>query len=159
PHPRRPGAFRGLSEAADITGKPGYIPNLAPPTLAALTPKDVEVVICDETVEAVDLDMRCDVVGITGYVSQSRRMVELARMFRERGRLVAIGGPFASLSPGGGRRPGGILFTGEAERTWPAFLDDLRAGRHRACYDETEKIDFALSPPPRVDFLDRKSVV
>ena len=38
-------SFWSLSEAADITGKPGYIPNLAPPTLAALTPKDIEVVI------------------------------------------------------------------------------------------------------------------
>jgi radical SAM superfamily enzyme YgiQ (UPF0313 family) len=146
-------SFWSLSEAADITGKPGYIPNLAPPTLAALTPPDVEVVICDETVEAVDLDMPCDLVGITGYVSQSRRMMELARMFRDRGRLVAIGGPFASLSPERCRHHCDILFTGEAERTWPAFLEDFRAGRHRACYDEAEKIDFALSPPPRIDLL------
>jgi radical SAM superfamily enzyme YgiQ (UPF0313 family) len=146
-------SFWSLTEAADITGKPGYIPNLAPPTLAALTPSDVDVVICDETVEAVDLDMPCDLVGITGYVSQSRRMVELARMFRERGRLVAIGGPFASLSPERCRPHCDILFTGEAERTWPAFLEDFRARRHRACYDEAEKIDFALSPPPRIDLL------
>ena len=92
-------SFWSLSEASDITGKPGYIPNLAPPTLAALTPPDVEVVICDETVEPVDLDMPCDLVGITGYVSQSRRMMELARMFRERGRLVAIGGPSRRSAP------------------------------------------------------------
>ena len=62
-------SFWSLSEASDITGKPGYIPNLAPPTLAALTPPDVEVVICDETVEAVDLDMPCDLVG---HVVQKR---------------------------------------------------------------------------------------
>jgi radical SAM superfamily enzyme YgiQ (UPF0313 family) len=146
-------SFWSLSEASDITGKRGYIPNLAPPTLAALTPPDIEVVICDETVEAVDLDMPCDLVGITGYVSQSRRMVDLARMFRERGRLVAIGGPFASLSPERCRPYADILFTGEAELTWPAFLEDFRAGRHRDHYDQSEKIDFALSPPPRVDLL------
>jgi radical SAM superfamily enzyme YgiQ (UPF0313 family) len=146
-------SFWSLSEAADIVGKPGYIPNLAPPTLAALTRADVEVVICDETVEPVDLDMPCDVVGITGYVSQSRRMVELARMFRERGRLVAMGGPFATLSPERCRPHCDVLFTGEAELTWPVFLEDLRAGRHRDRYDQAEKIDFALSPPPRMDLL------
>jgi radical SAM superfamily enzyme YgiQ (UPF0313 family) len=146
-------SFWSLSEAADIVGKPGYIPNLAPPTLAALTPADVEVEICDETVEAVDLDRPCDVVGITGYVSQSRRMVELARMFRERGRLVAMGGPFASLSPERCRPHCDVLFTGEAELTWPAFLADFRAGRHRDHYDQAEKIDFALSPRPRMDLL------
>ncbi len=146
-------SFWSLSEAADIVGKPGYIPNLAPPTLAALTPADIEVKICDETVEAVDLDTPCDVVGITGYVSQSRRMVELARMFRERGRLVAMGGPFASLSPERCRPHCDVLFTGEAELTWPAFLADFRAGRHRDHYDQAEKIDFAVSPPPRMDLL------
>ena len=146
-------SFWSLSEAADITGKPGYIPNLAPPTLAALTPPDVEVVICDEAVEPVDLDLPCDLVGITGYVSQSRRMIELARAFRQRGKLVAIGGPFASLSPERCRPYADVLFTGEAELTWPAFLADFRAGRQRDHYAQPEKIDFALSPPPRMDLL------
>jgi radical SAM superfamily enzyme YgiQ (UPF0313 family) len=146
-------SFWSLSEAADIVGRPGYIPNLAPPTLAALTPPDVEVVICDETVDTIDLDLPCDLVGITGYVSQSRRMIELARLFRERGRLVALGGPFASLSPERCRPHCDVLFTGEAEFTWPAFLEDFRAGRHRDHYAQVEKIDFALSPPPRLDLL------
>lgn len=146
-------SFWSLSEASDITGKPGYIPNLAPPTLAALTPPDVEVVICDETVEAVDLDLPCDLVGITGYVSQGRRMIELARRFRERGRLVAMGGPYASLSPERCRPHCDVLFTGEAELTWPAFLEDFRAGRHRDHYGQVDKIDFALSPRPRMDLL------
>jgi radical SAM superfamily enzyme YgiQ (UPF0313 family) len=146
-------SFWSLSEATDITGKPGYIPNLAPPTLAALAPLDVEIEICDETVDTIDLDKKCDLVGITGYVSQGRRMIELAQMFRERGQLVAIGGPYASLSPERIRPYADILFTGEAELTWPAFLEDFRNGSYRDHYDQQQKIDFALSPPPRMDLL------
>ncbi len=152
-NPAMKNCFYSLSEAAEITHKPGFIPNLALPTLAALTPDDVEVEVCDETVEPVDLDKSCDLVGITGYVSQAERMLELARLFRERGRTVAIGGPYASLSPGRVRPYADILFTGEAERTWPAFLEDFRRGEHRDAYHEAEKPDLASSPAPRIEVL------
>src|SRR5215471_11559825 len=73
--------------------------NIALPTLAALAPPEVEVTVVDEAVEAVDFDTHWDLVGITGYLTQMRRMCEIADEFRRRGQLVAIGGPYASLSP------------------------------------------------------------
>ena len=105
-------------DVADITGRSGYIMNIALPTLAALTPPDVEVTIVDEAVEPVDfLSGPWDVVGITGYLTQKRRMCEIADEFRRRGQLVAIGGPYASLSPDVVRPHADILFRGEAEHT------------------------------------------
>ncbi len=145
--------FYSQTESVDITGNPGFIPNLALPTLAALTPEDIEVEICDETVSAVDFDKDCDLVGITGYVTQARRMFELATEFRRRGKLVAMGGPFASLSPRRCRPYADILFTGEAERTWPAFLEEFRKGTHRDAYHEAEKVDVTKTPVPRMDLL------
>jgi hypothetical protein len=85
-------------EVRDITGHPAYIMNIAPPTLAAMTPPEVEVSIVDEAVEPVSFDGDWDLVGVTGYLTQMRRMCEIADEFRRRGRLVAIGGPYASLS-------------------------------------------------------------
>jgi radical SAM superfamily enzyme YgiQ (UPF0313 family) len=152
-NPSMQSCFYSLSGAADLTDKPGFIPNLALPTLAALTPADIEVEVCDETVDPVDFDKPCDLVGITGYVTQARRMFELARTFRERGRLVAIGGPFASLSPEQCRPYADILFTGEAERTWPVFLEDFRRGSHKDTYHEPEKPEITRSPAPRMDVL------
>ncbi len=145
--------FYSQTESVDITGNPGFIPNLALPTLAALTPDDIDVEICDETVATVDFDKDCDLVGITGYVTQARRMFELAEEFRRRGKTVAIGGPFASLSPDRCRPHADILFTGEAERTWPAFLEDFRRGEHRDAYHEVDKIDIEQTPAPRMDLL------
>ena len=54
-----------------------------------------------------------------------RRMCEIADEFRRRGQLVAIGGPYAVLSPHVVRPHADILFRGEAEHTWPAFLEDF----------------------------------
>lgn len=56
-------------------------------------------------------------------------MFELIDAFKRRGRLVAVGGPYATLCPDEFRGRADVLFIGEAEQTWPRFLDDLRAGR------------------------------
>jgi radical SAM superfamily enzyme YgiQ (UPF0313 family) len=138
---------------SDITGRAAYIMNLALPTLAALAPPDVEITAVDEAVEPVRFDGDWDLVGITGYLTQMRRMVEIADEFRRRGRLVAIGGPYATLSPHVVRPHADILFRGEAERTWPAFLDDFLQDRWRAEYVSHETVDVQLSPLPRVDVL------
>jgi radical SAM superfamily enzyme YgiQ (UPF0313 family) len=138
---------------ADITGHPAYIMNIAPPTLAALTPPEVEVTIVDEAVEAVTYDGDWDLVGVTGYLTQMRRMCEIADEFRRRGRLVAIGGPYASLSPHVVRPHADILFIGEAELTWPAFLDDFLGGRWREEYRSTELVDLRASPVPDIGRL------
>ena len=57
--------------------------------------------------------------AVTGYLTQMRRMCEIADEFRRRGRLVAIGGPYASLSPHVVRPHADILFIGEAEAPGP----------------------------------------
>src|SRR5262249_10651113 len=105
---------------ADITGHPAYIMNIALPTLAALAPPEREVSMAHEAAEPATYDGVWDLVGVTGYLTQMRRMCEIADEFRRRGRLVAIGGPYASLSPHVVRPHADILFIGEAELTWPA---------------------------------------
>jgi radical SAM superfamily enzyme YgiQ (UPF0313 family) len=140
-------------DVRDITGHAAYIMNIAPPTLAAMTPPDVEVTIVDEAVEPVSFEGDWDLVGVTGYLTQMRRMCEIADEFRSRGRLVAIGGPYASLSPHVVRPHADILFIGEAEATWPAFLEDFRDGHWHEEYRSTELVDLHTSPIPLIGKL------
>jgi radical SAM superfamily enzyme YgiQ (UPF0313 family) len=140
-------------DVADITARPAYIMNIALPTLAALTPPQVEVTIVDEAVEPVDFGGRWDLVGITGYLTQMRRMCEIADEFRRRGQLVAIGGPYASLSPHVVRPHADILFRGEAEHTWPAFVDDFLHGHWQTEYTSHEMVDLHRSPVPDITRL------
>lgn len=142
-----------FSEAADITQRPTAMPNLSLPTLAALTPEPFVVDLADENVAPLDLDDEYDVVGITGYVTQQERMVELAAELRQRGRLVVVGGPFATLSASTVRPHADVLFLGEAEETWPQFLADYLAGRVQRTYEATDSPDITASPAPRVDLL------
>lgn len=124
--------------------------DLALPTVAALAPADFRVTLCEEHVTPVDFDIETDFVGITGKVGQERRMVELSREFRRRGRVVIFGGPYASLSPERLRGECDILVRGELEGIAETLFEDLRNATWRNEY-EGGKPDLRDSPPPKWD--------
>ena len=128
-------------------------------TVAALTPDDVEVDIWDEGVDGpitLDTDLKKDygLVGVTGYETHIERAKHLGRLLRQRGFVVAVGGPGVSASPEHYRDDFDILFIGEAEYTWPRFVQDWKAGSHLAEYRQVAKVDMAHSPLPRWDKVD-----
>src|SRR4029453_17520841 len=151
--PRNPPSFWTYDHVLATLGKRCLFPNLSMPTVAGLTPREHEVVLCDENVEEVDLDFDADIVGITGYVIHKERMIELIDAFRARGRFVVVGGPYASLCPEELRGRGDVLFVDEAGEHWPEFLRDYPAGTGKAEYCPAEKPDLTTSPMPRFDLL------
>ncbi|MBI2572013.1 MAG: B12-binding domain-containing radical SAM protein [Candidatus Schekmanbacteria bacterium] len=160
-NPAYPDTFWGFSHINDIHGMRYCIANLALPTVAGITPPGHDLELCDENVEAVDFDTDADIVGITGFNIQSQRAFAIAKELRARGKLVAMGGPYASLVPHHCREHCDVLFVGEAEYTWPKFLRDYEQGCHQDRYEQTEKIDVRHAGLPRWDLmkLDRYSTV
>lgn len=126
------------------------IADLAITTVAALAPADFEITLCDEHVSAVDLDHPADFIGITGKSSQVGRMLALAQEFRQRGKIVLIGGPFASLSPHAVRPYCDILIQGEMEEIAPHLFAELASGQWQPEYTGGRP-DLRLSPLPRWD--------
>jgi radical SAM superfamily enzyme YgiQ (UPF0313 family) len=151
--PKNPESFWTFDRVLSSLRKRCVFPNLALPTVAGLTPPPHEVVLCDENVEPIDFDTDADIVGITGFVVHKRRMFEIAETFRRRGKLVAAGGPFATLCPEELRGKVDVLFVGEAEYTWPSFVRDYEAGSWQAEYRQEEKPSMLDSPLPRFDLL------
>lgn len=151
--PKNPESFWTFDRVLPSLGKRCIYPNLALPTVAALTPPPHEVVLCDENVEAIDWDTDADIVGITGYVVHKTRVLEIAHRFRRRGKFVVAGGPFASLCPEDLRDHVDVLFVDEAEYTWPRFLREYAAGTWQREYRQDEKPSLHDSPLPRFDLL------
>lgn len=151
--PKNPESFWTFDRILPTLGVRCIYPNLALPTLAALTPAEHEVVLCDENVEPIDFATDADIVGITGYIVHRKRILEIADAFRKRGVFVVAGGPFASLCPDELRDRVDVLFVDEAEQTWPQFLRDHAAGRWRREYRQAEKTDLSTAPLPRFDLL------
>jgi hypothetical protein len=83
--------------ALDYEGRPIklrrlHLPGLTLPALAAVTPPDVHVRICLETVEDIPFDEPWDLVGLTGMGSGVVRAWQIADEFRRRDVKVVIGG-------------------------------------------------------------------
>ncbi|HEY2387096.1 MAG TPA: radical SAM protein [Candidatus Binatia bacterium] len=151
--PKNPESFWTYDRILPSLGKRCIFPNLSMPTVAGMTPRDNEIVLCDENVEDIDFDVEADIVGVTGYIVHRARMLEIIEEFRRRGRFVVVGGPYASLCPEELRGKADVLFVDEAEETWPRFLDDFARGEHKAEYRPADKPDLTTSPTPRFDLV------
>jgi radical SAM superfamily enzyme YgiQ (UPF0313 family) len=130
----------------------GFMP-IALPTIAALTPQAWSIQAVDENIEPIDFDTPCDLIGLTAFNIQKTRAFEIAAEFKRRGKLVAMGGPFATSEPDLCQQHVDIVFLGEAERTWPAFCRSFEAGDYVARYTADEKIDMRESPTPLFHLL------
>jgi len=151
--PKNPESFWTFDRILPSLNKKCVFPNLSLPTVAGITPRQHEVVLCDENVEAVDFDTDADIVGLTGYVVHKQRILKMAAEFRRRGKFVVAGGPFASLCPEELRGKVDVIFVDEAEYTWPQFLRDYEAGSWQPEYRQDEKPSMHDSPLPRFDLL------
>ncbi len=149
--------FQAEYRAPDL-GKLTFMAPLSLATVAALTPDDIEVDIWDEPVhgvidESTPFDKDYDLVGLTGYVAHLARAKEIARMFRKRDVLTIIGGPGVSSRPEYCRDAFDVLFIGEAEFTWPEFIEDWKKGSYHDMYRQVVKPDLVDSPVPRWDSI------
>jgi radical SAM superfamily enzyme YgiQ (UPF0313 family) len=151
--PRNPPSFWTYDAILPTLGKRCIFPNLSMPTLAGLTPRGHELVLSDENVEEIDWEIDADVVGVTGYIIHEPRMREILAELRRRGRFVVVGGAYASLCPEELRGLCDVIFVGEAEETWPRFLDDFAAGRWKSEYRAERLPDLSQAPMPRFDLL------
>ena len=91
---------------------------LALTTLAAITPKDIEIAIVDENIETLNFEEKVDLVGITGMTCVIPRAYEIADEFRARGIKVVIGGIHASFLPEEAIQHCDSVVIGEAEEIW-----------------------------------------
>jgi len=133
----------------------GFNPNtliadLAIPTLAALAPEGFHTELCDENIFPIDFDSKADFIAITGKITQSLRMISLAKEFRRRGKVVIFGGPYASLSPERLRPYCDILVQGEIENIAGDLFSDLENNSWKQEYIG-DKPDLSKSPLPRWD--------
>lgn len=157
--PKFPVTYWGFEYSNDLSGVTYTSGPLGLATIAALTPPEHHVEICDENIEPIDYDTSCDIVGLTGYLMQGPQIFRIAAEFRKRGKLVVLGGPITGLNLEGCRGKVDVIFVGEAEYTWKQFLADYQRGDYQREYVQKEPIKMEDSPVPRVDLMQLKKYV
>ena len=93
--------------------------------LAALTPKDVEVVLYDDRMEKIPFDEETDLVAITVETFTARRAYEISAEYRKRGVKVLIGGMHVKLIPEEVIEHCDSIIIGDAEPVWEEMINDL----------------------------------
>ena len=117
---------------------------------------DHNVYVLDENVEDIDWSslQAYDIVGVTGMNVQKNRTREILLRLRELGIYTVVGGPFVSVQEAFFAGLCDVCFVGEAETTWPQFLEDFAAGRPTAArYEQATPTDMSRRPRPRFDLL------
>ena len=152
-NPRFEASFWGMEYAMPLFGKKANLPVACLPLLAALTPPGHHVTLLDENVESLDFDRiaKADVVGLTGMIVQRFRMREILAELKGRGTFVVVGGPWVTAKEDYFGDLPDVVFVGEAEDTWPRFLEEWRLGRQARRYEQAERTDMTQLPTPRFD--------
>ncbi|BAX91568.1 B12-binding domain-containing radical SAM protein [Mycobacterium shigaense] len=157
-NPRFDVSYWGLEYALPLLGKKRILPSVCLPLLAALTPDDHCVTIVDENVEPIDYDRvaQADIVGLTGMDVQGHRMLEILRELKARGVFTVVGGPSVTVQEDYFDGLADVVFVGEADTTWPQFLDEWAHGRQLHRYEQSAPSNMTRSPTPRYDLLKTK---
>lgn len=157
-NPRFEASYWGFEYAMPLLGKRANLPSACLPLLAALTPAEYHVTLLDENVTALDFDRiaAADIVGITGMSVQRFRMREILRELKDRGQFTVVGGPWVTVREDYFEDLADVIFVGEAERTWPQFLQDWKQGTSQPRYEQTEPTDMSQQPCPRYELMEMK---
>jgi radical SAM superfamily enzyme YgiQ (UPF0313 family) len=128
--------------------------------VAASIPRDrYEVVLTDENIEAIDFDLKADLVGISAMTSYVNRGYEIADQFRAKGVPVVMGGVHPSFMPQEALKHCDAVVIGEAELIIDRLLDDLRDGSMRGLYKADALHPMHGMPMPRYDLLKKHRYV
>jgi len=127
--------------------------------VAALTPPEHEVEIHDEyargPVDPVIQSKTYDIIGISVTSNQQKRSLFLAGLCKKYNpsAMVVFGGIGVEHFIHKEMTDIDVVFHGEAEETWPRFLEDYQAGTPLRIYKNFSKPDMSKTPAPRWELL------
>ena len=128
--------------------------------LAGLTPKEHDIKIVDESVQAIDFDEPLDLVGITTMSRTAKRAYEIADEFRRRDVTVIMGGiHVSSVVVEEALEHADTVVIGEADDSWKIVLQDAANDKLKRIYKFERKDPLDNLPHPRFDLLDRTKYV
>ena len=113
------------------------LPRLGLGVLAALTPREDEVIYTDDLVRPFDIerDLKAvDLVGISVDSKTARRSYDIADAYRRRGIKVVLGGIHPTAMPAEAKQHADAVVLSEAEDLWPQLLRDFKAGQLQPLY-------------------------
>lgn len=157
-YPLFPKSFWSFDKALELIGRKVSLPPLGMITVAAILPQTWEFRLVDRNVRfETEADWAwADLVIISGMIVQKPDMLHLIQEAKQRGKLIAVGGPYVTSVPEVAQEAGvDFLVLDEGEITLPLLVEALERGETSGIFRAWgEKPDVSTSPIPRFDLLD-----
>ena len=151
-------SFWSFQKTIDLIGRKTFIPPLGLITVAAILPQEWEIKLVDRNVrDLTEADWNwAEVVILSGMIVHKSDMLSLIREGKRRGKLMGVGGPYAtSLSHECKEAGVDYLILDEGEITIPMFVEAIARGEKSGTFrSDGVKPDVTNTPIPRYDLLD-----
>jgi radical SAM superfamily enzyme YgiQ (UPF0313 family) len=134
-----------------------FLPGLAFPHLAAITPEHWQVEICLEVIEDVPFDTDADLIGIGAMGQAIIRAKEIAKEFKTRGKTVIMGGYMPSMAPEFIEDVCDSIVIGDAEISYPMLLKDFEEG-HLDKFYLNQISELGHLPVPKYELITNKKI-
>jgi radical SAM superfamily enzyme YgiQ (UPF0313 family) len=112
--------------------------------LNKLTPGHFEREFYDDRIELIDFDTDADVIAITCETYTAKRAYEIARRFKEKGKLIVMGGYHATTCTDEVEKHADITVVGNAEGVWETVLHDIEQKQYQAVYQGGINLDYGI---------------
>lgn len=124
------------------------------PYLAAFIDEDkYDITLIDEYNQKIPFEIYYDLVVITVNTANAPHCYNISKLFRNKGSKVAFGGPHATLLPEEAKEHCDVIIIGEAEESWPKFLEEFYYGNYKNEYKCLNTPSLNGIPIPRRDLI------
>ncbi len=156
-YPLFPQTFWSYNKILELVDRQVLLPPLGLITVAGILPQTWEFKVVDRNIRPVTEDEWdwAELVILSAMIVQKQDLLEQIREAKQRGKLVAVGGPYPTSVPDEvqGADPD-FMILDEGEITLPMFVDALEKGETRGVFRTLEKPDVSETPVPRYDLLE-----
>jgi radical SAM superfamily enzyme YgiQ (UPF0313 family) len=155
-YPVFPQSFWSFEKALQLVGRKAMLPPLGLITVAAILPQEWEFKLVDRNVRpATEAEWDwADLVIMSAMIVQKNDLLAQIREAKQRGKKVAVGGPYATALPNEVSEAD-YLILDEGEITLPKFIEAIERGDTHGIYRaDGDRPDVSLTPIPRFDLLD-----
>jgi radical SAM superfamily enzyme YgiQ (UPF0313 family) len=159
-YPVFPKTFWSYEKILELVNRKVLLPPLGLVTVAAILPQEWEFKLVDRNIrEATEEEWAwADMIILSAMIVQKEDLLGQIKEAKERGKLVAVGGPYPTSVPSGVQAAGAdFLILDEGELTLPMFVEAIKQGQTSGVFRATEKPDVTTTPIPRFDLLDFKA--
>ncbi|AKL96021.1 Fe-S oxidoreductase [Clostridium aceticum] len=127
------------------------------PYLAAFIDESkYEITLVDEYNQRIPYDRDFSLVALTVNTSNATHCYEIAKIFKEKGSKIVMGGPHVTLLPDETEEHCDYIIIGEAEETWPIFLNDFYHSTPSDRYSCSNIPSLNKLPIPRRDLIGKR---